>query len=76
MDPWDVFSELCCQVVEEQNVYLEVTIYNGSINMALWPYNEEDFRRQEKRKSSTYCKKVDPLGNFMSSRSAFRICEK
>lgn len=47
MDPWDVFSELCRQVVEKQNVYLEVTIYNGSISMSLWPYNEEDFEEEE-----------------------------
>lgn len=48
MDPWDVFSELCRQVVEAQNVYLEVTIYNGSISMFLWPYNEEGFKEEEK----------------------------
>ena len=43
MDPWKLFSELCRRVVEEQNVYLKVTIYNGSISMTLWPYKEEDF---------------------------------
>ena len=47
MDPWDVFSELCRQVVEEQNVYLDVTIYDGGINMTLWPYNEEDFEEDD-----------------------------
>lgn len=47
MDPWDVFSELCRQVVEEKNVYLEVIIYNGSISMSLWPYNEENFEEEE-----------------------------
>lgn len=43
MDPWDVFSELCCQVVEEQNVFLEVTIIGNCVSMGLYPYCEEDF---------------------------------
>jgi hypothetical protein len=43
MDPWKLFSELCRLVVEEQNVYLEITILGGHIQMALWPYNEEGF---------------------------------
>lgn len=43
MDPWKMFSELCRQVVTEQNVYLEVSIFDGHIEMALWPYNAEGF---------------------------------
>lgn len=43
MDPWKIFSELCRQVVKEQNVYLEVSIFDGHIEMALWPYKEENF---------------------------------
>ncbi len=42
MDPWDVFSELCRQVVEEQNVYLDVLIYKNGIEMQLMPMDEED----------------------------------
>jgi len=42
MDPWQIFSELCRRVVEEQNVYLEVTIHGDYISMELWPYNDED----------------------------------
>lgn len=37
MDTWKMFSELCRQVVKEQNVYLEVLIFDGHIEMALWP---------------------------------------
>ena len=40
MDPWEVFSELCRQVVEEQNVYLEVIISNGAIGMSLYPLED------------------------------------
>lgn len=47
MDPWKLFSELCRLVVEKQNVYLEVTILGGHIQMALWPYNEDDFEDEE-----------------------------
>jgi len=42
MDPWQIFSEPCRRVVEEQNVYLEVTIHGDYISMELWPYNDED----------------------------------
>ena len=40
MDPWEMFSEMCKQVVENGNVYLDVTIYNDQIYMKLWPYND------------------------------------
>ena len=37
MDPWELFSELCRQVVEEQNVHLDVTIIGNNIQMMLMP---------------------------------------
>ena len=42
MDPWDVFSELRRQVVEEGNVFLDVLIYKNGIEMQLMPLDEED----------------------------------
>lgn len=42
IDPWDVFSELCRRVVEEQNVYLDVLIFKDGIEMQLMPLDEED----------------------------------
>ena len=42
MDPWDVFSELYRQVVEEGNVFLDVLIYKNGIEMQLMPLDEED----------------------------------
>ena len=42
MDPWDVFSELCRQVVEEGNVFLDVLIYKNGMEMQLMPLDEED----------------------------------
>lgn len=42
MDPWDVFSKLCRQVVEEGNVFLDVLIYKNGIEMQLMPMDEED----------------------------------
>lgn len=47
MDPWELFSELCRKVVEEQNVALEVTIYGNCIFMELWPYNDEDWEEED-----------------------------
>lgn len=47
MDPWKLVSELCRIVVKEQNVYLEVSIFDGHIQMALWPYNTDDFENEE-----------------------------
>ena len=40
IDPWILFSELCRQVVEQQNVYLEVVISNGVIGMSLYPLED------------------------------------
>jgi hypothetical protein len=40
MDPWEMFSEMCRQVVENGNVYLDVTIVGNQINMCLWPYED------------------------------------
>ena len=37
---------------------------------------EEAWEAEQRSKSSTYCNKVEPLGNLISSRSAFRIGEK
>lgn len=37
MDPWEMFSEMVRQVVENQNVVLEVSIINGLIEMSLAP---------------------------------------
>ena len=47
MDPWDVFSELCRQVVEEVNVFLDVLIYKNGIEMQLMPLDEEDNEEDE-----------------------------
>ena len=37
MDPWEMFSEMVRQVVENENVVLEVSIINGLIEMSLAP---------------------------------------
>lgn len=42
MDPWQIFSEMCRQVVEEQNVYLDVLITGSSIELMLMPMDEEE----------------------------------
>lgn len=42
MDPWELFSELCKIVVQEQNVYLDVLISENGIEMMLMPMDEED----------------------------------
>ena len=42
MDPWKIISELCRQVVEEQNVYLDVLVTHAGIEIMLLPYNEEE----------------------------------
>lgn len=42
MDPWELFSKLCKIVVEEQNVYLEVTVIPGCAKMVLLPLDEYD----------------------------------
>lgn len=47
MDPWEMFSEMCKQVVENGNVYLDVTIYNDQIYMTLWPYEDDYFEDEE-----------------------------
>lgn len=44
-DTWEMFCEMCRQVVTEGNVYLDVTVYDHCVSMTLWPYefyNEED----------------------------------
>lgn len=40
MDPWEMFSEMCRQVVEDQNVYLEVIVSGGAVRMALYPLED------------------------------------
>jgi hypothetical protein len=47
MDPWDVFSELCRQVVEEGNVFLDVFVYENGIHMQLMPMDEEEIEGDE-----------------------------
>lgn len=48
MDPWELFSELCRRVVEEQNVYLDVTIIGNHIQMMLMPIDcYDDFEDEE-----------------------------
>ena len=42
MDAWEIFSELCKKVVEEQNVYLDVMITAVGIEMMLMPMDEEE----------------------------------
>lgn len=46
-DPWDVYSELCRQVVEEGNVYLDVFVYENGIHMQLMPM-DDDFEEEDK----------------------------
>lgn len=41
MDPWEMFAEMCRQVVENQNVILDVIISNGHIGMTLSPIGED-----------------------------------
>lgn len=43
MDPWEMFSELCKRVVEDQNVYLEVICLPGQVHMSLFPMDEGEF---------------------------------
>ncbi len=42
MDAWEIFSELCRRVVEEQNVYLDVMITAVGVEMMLMPWEEGD----------------------------------
>lgn len=42
MDPWQLFSELCQRVVEDQNVYLDVLITPAGIEMMLMPLEEDE----------------------------------
>lgn len=41
MDPWEMFSEMVRQVVENENVVLDVIISNGHIGMTLSPIGED-----------------------------------
>ena len=41
MAAWEIFSELCRRVVEEQNVYLDVMITAVGVEMMLMPLDEE-----------------------------------
>lgn len=48
MDPWQIFSEMCRQVVEEQNVFLDVIIMGNNIEMMLMPIDcYDDFEDEE-----------------------------
>lgn len=47
MNPWDLFCELCKVVVEEQNVCLNIVVFDNQIQMSLIPcegnfYDETD----------------------------------
>lgn len=42
MDSWEIFCELCQRVVEDQNVYLDVLITKGGIEMMLMPLEEDE----------------------------------
>ncbi len=42
MDPWEIFSELCKIVVQEQNVFLDVLVTEQGIEMMLMPTEDED----------------------------------
>jgi len=42
MDPWELFSELCKIVVQEQNVFLDVLVTEQGIEMMLMPTEDED----------------------------------
>lgn len=42
MDPWQLLSELCRRVVEDQNVYLDILVTNVGIEMMLMPLDKED----------------------------------
>jgi hypothetical protein len=40
MDPWQLFAELCKQVVEQQNVYLDILVTQAGIEIMLMPMGE------------------------------------
>lgn len=42
MDAWEMFSELCKTVVEEQSVYLDILVTRNGIEFQLMPMGEED----------------------------------
>lgn len=42
MDAWEMFSELCKTVVEEQNVFLDILITKNGIEIQLMPIGEEE----------------------------------
>lgn len=42
MDHWELFSELCKIVVQEQNVFLDVLVTEKGIEMMLMPTEDED----------------------------------
>ena len=42
LDPWQMFSEMCKRVAEDQNVYLDVLVTNGGVEMMLMPIDEDE----------------------------------
>lgn len=42
MDTWEMFSELCKQVVENQNVFLDILITRNGVEIQLMPIGEEE----------------------------------
>ena len=47
MDPWEVFSEMCKLVTENQNVYLDVLITTNGIELMLMPWEEGEEEEED-----------------------------
>lgn len=46
-DAWELFAQLCQKVCEEQNVFLDVIITSGLIEMILMPFEEDEDDRDD-----------------------------
>ena len=42
MDTWELICQLCKTVVEEQNVYLDILITPGGMEIMLMPMEDEE----------------------------------
>ena len=49
MDLWEMFSELCRQVAERQDVMLDIYIDENGIEMALMPYEGKEEPKDDSR---------------------------
>ena len=48
MQLWEIISMLCQKVVEEQNVYLDIVVTDGCIELQLMPPgDEEDYEDEQ-----------------------------